>query len=189
MRSGVLLFADGQNGTSELFVDNFRHGKVECGSSADDAFPSGNGADEMIACKVANCKQEEKYGQGKEDELQHLVSLESAKEHKHGEESPHDQVPAHERMWSGVGETHLGHDNQGDQSQPEQPVGCKGGGSEGVALLEFHNTGDNLGDTAVEDAHGQNHGTDGEKSCIVDIQQDGGHAESHQAQRSGVCEF
>ncbi len=176
-----MLLADGQDSTAVLFVDDFSHGEVECGCSADYSFPSGNGANEVVAGEIAHSQQEEKYCQGKEDELQYLVAFQGANEHKQGEDTPQEQVPAHECVRGGFCQSHLGHYNQCYEGQPEQAVGSEGSGSEGIAFLEFHHSGDYLRDAAVKNTHSQDHGADGEKSCVMDIQQDGGHAEAHKA--------
>lgn len=175
----VFLIAYGEYRPSVLFVEDFGHSQIACRSSADDTLEACNSAYEVAAAEVADCEQEEKHRQGTENELEHFVAFESACKHEQREQSPHNQIPGHESVGSWFGPAQFGHDDKGHQSQPEQSVGSEGGGTECVTFLELHDPGDYLGYTAVENAHGEDHGTDGIKSCIVDIEQDSGHAESH----------
>ena len=61
-------------------------------------------------------------------------------------------------------------------------VGVQSFDAGALERLFVQDAGDDLGDAAVEDAHRQNHRAEFYDPRIVDVQQDGRHAEAHQTQ-------
>lgn len=183
------MIADRHHGAAELLVDHGGHGQVDSAGATDDAFETGDGADQGAAGEVTGGQQEEQHGQGGEHELLGTRVVDSTYQHEQGEDTPQQQIPAHVGVRGGFGQTHGRHHQQEHQAQPEETVGDKGGDTEGVATLVLHDTRDDLGHTAVAQAHGQDHGADGEETCVMDVQQDSGHTETHQTQRGRVGQF
>ena len=59
-------------------------------------------------------------------------------------------------------------------------------GRKRIVLAPLHHSGEHLGDAAVEDAHAEDHGIEGEEPRVVEVQQHGGEAERAQPERRGV---
>ena len=121
-----------------------------------------------------------------EHDLQRAVDAQRADEHEAGEDAPGHEVPAHGHVVGAVHAHPLGEDDEADQREPEEAVGQERGHAEGAVLLPLHDAGDDLGDAAVEDAHGEDHGVHLVEPGVVDVQQDGRHAERHEAEGAGV---
>ena len=86
----------------------------------------------------------------------------------------------------GLSQAQTRQQQQADQAQPETAVGGEGGHAEGVALLVFQQTGQDLGQATEENPHADDGGVQWEKARVVQVQQDGGHPEAHQAERAGI---
>ena len=183
--------SDRQDRPALGLVQDLGHGQVDRRQATDDSLEAGDLADRRRPGPVADREQYEEDGQAEEDELEGPVLAEGPEPHEEGEQAPQEQVPAHEGHGRrpAVRGAGPGDDPQGDERQPKQSVRREGRRPEGVPFLELHDAGDDLGDPTVEDAHGQDHGADREKTGVMDVEEDGGHPEAHQAEGRGVGEF
>ncbi|BDZ00969.1 hypothetical protein MUTS16_20420 [Escherichia coli] len=58
-----------------------------------------------------------------------------------------------------------------------------------VLPFVLQQTGKNLRDAAVENAHGKNNTVQSKITHVVQVKQNGGHAEAHQAQRCRISQL
>ena len=138
--------------------------------------------------EITGGQQEEQQGQRAENHLIGAGLLEGAHEHKQGEDAPQQQVPGQR---SGVGSLDAGEGIPPDEDEgpPEAAVSGESGSAEGVVVLELHDAGDDLCQTAQSKAHGDDDGRQRQQAAVVQVQQNGGHAEAQQTQRCGIGFF
>ena len=185
------MFSEGlaqrHHGLTVLSVQDLTHSAVDGGQAAEDALEAGHGLDCVDTGEVTQSQQEEQNGQAAENNLGSLVMLQSADEHKCGEDAPQQQVVAHSDL-AGSSDAGFceGIDPDENQRPPEQAVSGECSAGEGVALAQFTDTGDDLSQAAQSDTHGDDGDGEGQKTCVMQIQQNGGHAKAQQTQRAGV---
>src|SRR5665647_3471277 len=138
------------------------------------------------AGEVAEGEQGEQNGQREEGSLQGAIDAQGGHEHQAGEDAPGDQIPSHCRLARCVDAHPFWEGDEAHQGQPEEPVAQECRHAEGAVLLPLHDPRYDLCDAAVEDSHGEDHGVHLEDAGVVDVQQDGGHAERHETQRAWV---
>ncbi len=142
--------ADREQCSAPRLVDYLGHGQVDRGEAAEQAFPARQLSDNRIAGDVPKGEQSEKNGEREEDRLNRAGFAEGA--------DPHEQVGRHSRLTRRRGSRPADAEpQQEDQREPEEAVGREGGGAK-VALLEFHDAGDDLRDASVKNPHCQYHG-------------------------------
>lgn len=162
--------ADRQDGAAELFVKDFGHGQIDGAGAAENSFPSGNVAEQYVVLKVIGSQQEKEECERSKNNLKRPVGFERADEHVGGEDAPHGQIAAREFARGRFNPSQLGHNDKGDEADPEKAVGGEGRQAEGVAFFEFEYAGNHLRDSAVAKAHGQNHAAERKKARIVNVQ-------------------
>ena len=74
------------------------------------------------------------------------------------------------------------------EADPERAVAAEGGKAEIVTHFLFHEAGDELGGAAECEAHGE-HRSDAAEAEIVELQQEGGEAETGESDDRGVSKF
>ncbi len=169
-----------------MLVEHFGHRQVNGAGTADDALITGEGQQRVVAGDVADGLQGEQQRQAGEHELQHAVGAQGAKEHEQGEDAPQRQVDAQHVRLGGFSQAQTRQQQQADQAQPEAAVGGERSHAEGVALLVLQQAGQDLGQATEENPHADDGGVQWEKARVVQVQQDGGHPEAHQAERAGI---
>ena len=144
----------------------------------------------MVAGKVTQRQQQEQNSQAAENHLSSLVVLQSADEHKAGEDAPQQQVVTHSHLAcsfdAGLGK---GIDPNQNQRPPEQAVGGECGAGEGIALAQLTDARNDLSQTAQRDTHSHDGDGKGQQTCVMQIQQNGGHTTAQQTQRAGIGNF
>lgn len=169
-----------------MLVEHFGHRQVNGAGTADDTLITGEGQQCVVAGDVADGQQGEQQREAGEHELQHAVGAQGAKEHEQGEDAPQRQVDAQHVRLGGFSQAQTRQQQQADQAQPEAAVGGERRHAEGVALLVLQQTGQDLGQATEENPHADDGGVQWEKARVVQVQQDGGHPEAHQAERAGI---
>jgi len=164
-----------------------REAGINRAEAAEDSFVTG----EMFevgarAGEIAVGEQEEQNGERGENNLERAIEPQGADEHDGGEQSPHGQIRRHRCFVGGRAPSQFGQDDQSHQRPPEETVGKKSGGGESVSLFPFHDAGNDLGGTAITEAHGQDHGVEFVETGVVQVEQHRGHAETEQPERSGI---
>ena len=138
------------------------------------------------ADEITDGEQEEKNRQRTEHDLPGHMQAQRANKHHRGEQAPHRKVRRHRSVIGRRVPSQLRQNNERHQRQPEQAVGKKCGGGEGVALPPFHDAGDNLRRAAVANSHGQYHAVEFVEPGVVQVKQDSCHAEAEQPQRRRI---
>ncbi len=171
-----------------LGIEDLTHSIVNGGQTAEDALKAGNDGDGVIAGKIAQSQQYKQHGEAAKDHLGGPVVLQCANEHEGGEDAPQQQVVAHSDL-AGRLDALKRVDPDENQRPPEQTVSGKCGAAKGVALAQLPDTGNDLSQTAQSDAHSNNGDGQGEKTCVVQVQQNCGHTEAQQTKGAGVGDF
>src|SRR5260370_41217532 len=76
---------------------------------------------------------------------------------------------------------------QRNEGEPKRSEENKSSGGKRVAFPPSHHPGDNLRNTAVTNAHRQNHRVEFVKTGIVKVEQHRSHAETEETQRSWIA--
>ena len=184
------MYLQGQDGLAELTVDDLANSGVNGAQAADDAFDAGDDAQNVAAGEFLNGQNKEQNGQGQEYSLGSSVVLEGADEHKQSEDAPQKHIEAHGvSVGSGNAGCSKGIDPDENQRPPESAVGGESGAAESVAVLELKDAGNDLSKAAQGDAHGNDYDGEIQHAAVMQVKQNGGHAETHQAKRAGIGSF
>ena len=99
---------------------------------------------------------------------------------------PHEEIRGHGHSVRCLPPSDSCENNQPHQREPEEAVGRKGGGPEGVVFLPFENPCDHLSDPSVKNPDGQDHCSQRDKSRIVQVQKHGRHTKPTRPSGAGL---
>lgn len=110
--------------------------------------------------ELRNGQQEEGHGQAPQHAEDGQVGAQGGEEEDDGEEAPEDEEDAevdgegaHVAPVGGLNAE--GRDEKHGKSEPEGAVGAVEGAAKGITNAEFHDTGDQLGETTEEDGEAE----------------------------------
>ncbi len=167
-------------------VEYLRHCRIDGRQPDEDPLVSCDLAHRSATAKITGGQQKEQDGEPAEHHLKGPIQLERADEHISGEYAPEDEEPGKGRLARGGSRTGTIEDRweepDAGQGEPEETVRGEGQRTEGVVLPPLHDPGDDLGHTAIEDAHGEDHGVELEEAGVMEVEEDGGETEAHEPQ-------
>lgn len=170
-------------------VDNLAKSDIECETPCNEPHQSAEGQDESVSGEIRRDQKGNQQYDCKESDLQDTVHPECADEKPNREEPPDTEKRSNLNRPRRFCKTQNREHRNRSKGYPEKPETHEGDEAEGVILLPFQDTGNDLCDAAVENGHRKDGAPEGYDTDVVEAQSHSRHTECTQSEWCRICRF